>query len=86
MIHSLNERPSKLEFKSDIISVFRKNKISEVVRVTNVLYVGMYCGFYEIRIITRDLDHINIKSSDLAEIYRDLTYGQTPTTHEISAQ
>ena len=36
MIHSLNERPSKLEFKSDIISVFRKNKISEVVRVTNV--------------------------------------------------
>ena len=35
MIHSLNERPSKLEFKSDIISVFRKNKISEVVRVTN---------------------------------------------------
>ena len=39
MIHSLNERPSKLEFKSDIISVFRKNKISEVVRVTNVLYI-----------------------------------------------
>ena len=29
---------------------------------------------------------INKSSSDLAEIYRDLTYGQTPTTHEISAQ
>ena len=34
----------------------------------------------------RDPDHINKSSSDLAEIYRDLTYGQTPTTHEISAQ
>ena len=40
MIHSLNERPSKLEFKSDIISVFRKNKISEVVRVTNEVLIA----------------------------------------------
>ena len=55
---------------------------------TTVWYcrIYLYCGFYEIRIITRDLDHINKSSSDLAEIYRDLTYGQTPTTHEITAQ
>ena len=43
MIHSLNERSSKLEFKSDIISVFRKNKISEVVRVTNEMTVDSGC-------------------------------------------
>ena len=59
------------------------------VRKTQQLTIALeftYCGFYEIRIITRDPDHINKSSSDLAAIYRDLTYGQTPTTHEISAQ
>ena len=45
-----------------------------------------YNSFYETPIITRDDDHINKSSSDLAEIYMDLTYGQTPATLEILAQ
>ena len=35
MIHGSNESLSKLEFKNGLISFFEKNKIVEVVRVTN---------------------------------------------------
>ena len=37
MIHGSNESLSKLEFKNGLISFFEKNKIVEVVRVTNEL-------------------------------------------------
>ena len=37
MIHGSNESLSKLEFKNGLISFFEKNKIVEVVRVTNAL-------------------------------------------------
>ena len=37
MNHSSNESLSKLEFKNDFISDFAKNKLVEVVRVTNEL-------------------------------------------------
>ena len=37
MNHSSNESLSKLEFKNDFISDFAKNKLVEVVRVTNAL-------------------------------------------------
>ena len=37
MNHSSNESLSKLEFKNDFISDFAKNKLVEVVRVTNDL-------------------------------------------------
>ena len=39
MNHSSNESLSKLEFKNDFISDFAKNKLVEVVRVTNALAV-----------------------------------------------
>ena len=38
MNHSSNESLSKLEFKNDFISDFAKNKLVEVVRVTNELW------------------------------------------------
>ena len=41
MIHGSNESLSKLEFKNGLISFFEKNKIVEVVRVTNE--VGTCC-------------------------------------------
>ena len=40
MNHSSNESLSKLEFKNDFISDFAKNKLVEVVRVTNGVVVG----------------------------------------------
>ena len=39
MNHSSNESLSKLELKNDFISDFAKNKLVEVVRVTNALYL-----------------------------------------------
>ena len=39
MNHSSNESLSKLEFKNDFISDFAKNKLVEVVRVTNAFLV-----------------------------------------------
>ena len=40
MNHSSNESLSKLELKNDFISDFAKNKLVEVVRVTNDLMLG----------------------------------------------
>ena len=42
MIHGSNESLSKLEFKNGLISFFEKNKIVEVVRVTNEHVLGPY--------------------------------------------
>ena len=50
MNHSSNESLSKLEFKNDFISDFAKNKLVEVVRVTNDLLTSCWkpvkMGFY----------------------------------------
>ena len=43
MNHSSNESLSKLEFKNDFISDFAKNKLVEVVRVTNEGFCCNYC-------------------------------------------
>ena len=45
MNHSSNESLSKLEFKNDFISDFAKNKLVEVVRVTNDLYTYTYSHY-----------------------------------------
>ena len=45
MNHSSNESLSKLEFKNDFISDFAKNKLVEVVRVTNALLEGVKIQF-----------------------------------------
>ena len=45
MNHSSNESLSKLELKNDFISDFAKNKLVEVVRVTNVLLTIISTGF-----------------------------------------
>ena len=42
MNRSSNESLSKLEFKNDFISDFAKNKLVEVVRVTNEIYIHPY--------------------------------------------
>ena len=42
MNHSSNESLSKLEFKNDFISDFAKNKLVEVVRVTNELLPAVF--------------------------------------------
>ena len=44
MIHDSNESLLNLEFKNGLISFFEKNKIVEVVRVTNDLHFPLYCG------------------------------------------
>ena len=45
MNHSSNESLSKLEFKNDFISDFAKNKLVEVVRVTNDLQIVLMTLF-----------------------------------------
>ena len=47
MNHSSNESLSKLEFKNDFISDFAKNKLVEVVRVTNDLLCVLTMLFLE---------------------------------------